>query len=152
MSTTATIMRTDVAHISVRDTMDSAAQRMRQLDVGALPICDGDGRPVGIITDRDIVVKCIALGHNPQTTTAGELAQGAGDLHTVDVATDLDAAIALMRNHQIRRLPVTDDGRLVGIVTEADIARTMPDPVVSEFVETVCAQNLPVTSNDQAPV
>ncbi|MFJ2662772.1 CBS domain-containing protein [Nocardia fluminea] len=152
MTTTATIMRTDVAHISVRDTMESAAQRMRQLDVGALPICDGDGRPVGIVTDRDIVVKCIALGHNPQTTTAGELAQGAGDLHTVDVATDLDAAIALMRNHQIRRLPVTDDGRLVGIVTEADIARAMPDPVVSEFVETVCAQNLPVTSNDQTPV
>ncbi|MEU4651935.1 CBS domain-containing protein [Nocardia fluminea] len=152
MTTTATIMRTDVAYISVRDTMESAAQRMRQLDVGALPICDGDARPVGIVTDRDIVVKCIALGHNPQTTTAGELAQGAGDLHTVDVATDLDAAIALMRDHQIRRLPVTDDGRLVGIVTEADIARAMPGPVVSEFVETVCAQNLPVTSNDQTPV
>lgn len=152
MTTTAMIMHTDVAHIGVRDTMESAAQRMRQLDIGALPICDGDGSPVGIVTDRDIIVKCIALGHNPQTTTAGELAQGAGDLHTVDAATDLDAAIDLMRHHRIRRLPVTEDGRLVGIVTEADIARAMPAPVVGEFVETVCAQNLPATATDETSV
>lgn len=152
MTTAAMIMHKDVAHISVRDTMESAAQRMRQLDVGALPICDGDGRPVGIITDRDIVVKCIALGHNPQTTTAGELAQGVGELHTVEAAVDVDAAIAVMRHHRIRRLPVTEDGRLVGIVTEADISRAMPDAVVGEFVETVCAQNLPVTANDQESV
>ncbi|NEW46896.1 CBS domain-containing protein [Nocardia cyriacigeorgica] len=146
MTNTEAVMHPDVACITVRDTMETAAQRMRQLDVGALPICDGEGRPVGIVTDRDIIIKVIALGENPKTTTAGELAQG-DDLLTVDAATDITEAIALMEQHQIRRLPVTEQGRLVGIITEADLARRLPDQTVGEFVEAICAQHLPSTTH-----
>lgn len=71
MITAGTVMRPDVECINVRDTMDFAAQRMRQLDVGALPVCDGEGHPVGIVTDRDIVVKVVGVGLNPRATTAG---------------------------------------------------------------------------------
>ncbi|MGW0046902.1 CBS domain-containing protein [Nocardia cyriacigeorgica] len=145
MTTTGAVMHPDVACITVRDTMELAAQRMRQLNVGALPICDGEGHPVGIVTDRDIIIKVIALGENPKTTTAGELAQG-DDLLTVDAATDIGAALTLMEQHQIRRLPVTEQGKLVGIITEADIARQLPEQTVGEFVEAVCAQHLPTAT------
>ncbi|MBF6475193.1 MULTISPECIES: CBS domain-containing protein [Nocardia] len=147
MTTVQTIMRPDVQHISVRETMEAAAQRMRQLDIGALPICDGEGRPVGIVTDRDIVVKVVGVGANPKTTTAGELAQGAERLHTVEIDTEVDDALTLMRQHRIRRLPVTDNGVLVGIITEADLARHLTENTVGEFVEAVCAANLPTTEN-----
>lgn len=64
--------------------MEDAARRVRQLDIGALPICDGEGHPVGIITDRDIVIKVIALGENPKTTTAGELGKLVGIITEAD--------------------------------------------------------------------
>ncbi|MFI6366149.1 CBS domain-containing protein [Nocardia sp. NPDC050630] len=149
MTTAQAIMQPDVASITVRDTMETAAQRMRQLDVGALPICDGEGHPVGIVTDRDIVVKCIAAGVNPRTTTAGEMAQG-DELLTVDADTDIDAALTLMERHQIRRLPVTEAGKLVGIITEADLSRRLPESTVGEFVEAVCAQHLPAASTQRS--
>ncbi|MEV0074823.1 CBS domain-containing protein [Nocardia neocaledoniensis] len=149
MTTAQMIMHPDVASLSVRDTMDVAAQRMHQLDVGALPICDGEGHPVGIVTDRDIVVKCLAPGRDPRTTTAGELAQGADDLLTVGSDADMAEALALMERHQIRRLPVLEDGKLVGIISEADIARGLPGSTVGEFVGSVCAQHLPMTTDDR---
>ncbi|MEU7143918.1 CBS domain-containing protein [Nocardia sp. NPDC046473] len=146
MTTAQTVMRSDVAHISVRDTMEIAAQRMRQLDIGALPICDSDGCPVGIVTDRDIIIKVVGVGANPKTTTAGEMAQGADKLHTVEADADIDEALTLMQQYQIRRLPVTEHGMLVGIITEADLARHLPDRTVGGFVEAVCALHLPSTT------
>ncbi|MFQ6328683.1 CBS domain-containing protein [Nocardia sp. CWNU-33] len=148
MTTAQTIMHPDVACIGVRDTMDTAARRMRQLDVGALPICDGEGHPVGIVTDRDIIIKVVGIGENPKSTTAGELAQGDDHLHTVDVGADIDDALALMEQHQIRRLPVTEHGKLVGIITEADLARRLPEQTIGEFVEAVCAQHLPMSARE----
>ncbi|WP_280459437.1 CBS domain-containing protein [Nocardia carnea] len=142
MTTAKAVMQADVTHIGVRDTLDTAAQQMRQRGVGALPICDGEGHVVGIVTDRDIVVKCIAQGHNPATATAGEYAQG-DELHTVGSDADIDDALAVMEQYQVRRLPVTEHGRLVGIITEADLARNLPERAVGEFVEAICEQKLP---------
>lgn len=150
MSTAQTVMRADVEHISVRDTMETAARRMRQLDIGALPICDSDGCPVGIVTDRDIIVKVVGVGANPKTTTAGEMAQGADQLHTVEVGADIGEALAIMEQYQVRRLPVTENGMLVGIITEADLARHLPEQTVGEFVEAVCALHLPSTTGGTA--
>ncbi len=143
MTTVQSIMRAAVVHISVRDTMETAAQQMRRFEVGALPICDGEGRPVGIVTDRDIVVDVVGQGADPKTTTAGELAQGADNLHTVELDTDIDDAVVLMEQRQIRRLPVTDRGVLVGIITEADLARNLSEDTVGEFVVAVCSADLP---------
>ncbi|WP_433685291.1 CBS domain-containing protein [Nocardia sp. CA-119907] len=143
MTTAQDIMRSDVECIGVRDTMDTAAQRMLRYDVGALPICNGEGCPVGIVTDRDIIVKVVGVGANPKTTTAGEMAQGADELHTVEIETDIDDVVALMERFRIRRLPVTEHGLLAGIITEADLARHLSEATVGEFVEAVCAPNLP---------
>ncbi|WP_040800901.1 CBS domain-containing protein [Nocardia higoensis] len=145
MTTASEIMRPDVAHIGVRDSMSTAAERMRRLGVGALPVCDGEGHPVGIVTDRDIAVKVVGTGGNPRTTMAGEMAQGAENMHTVEVTADLDDILRTMEHHQVRRLPVLDHGVLVGIITEADLSRHLPDSTVGEFVGAVCADSLPVT-------
>lgn len=145
MTTASEIMRPDVARIGIRDSMGTAAERMRQLGVGALPICDGEGHPVGIVTDRDIVVKVVGTGANPHKTMAGEMAQGAERLHTIDVTAEVDDILRTMERHQVRRLPVLDRGVLVGIITEADLSRHLPEGAVGEFVEAICADSLPIT-------
>lgn len=147
MSTAREVMHSDVVCISVRDTMNTVAEQMRQRDIGALPICDGEGHPVGIVTDRDIVVNCLALGRNPATSTAGEFAQG-DELRTVDADADVNEALAVMEQYQVRRLPVTGQGRLVGIITEADIARHLSAEETGEFVEKVCEQKLPIRAGE----
>src|SRR5688572_19145590 len=98
-----------------------AAKMMKDEDVGLAPIVEGD-RLVGTLTDRDIAVRVVAEGRDPEATTAREVAST--DVVTVDPDQDLDEALRLMARHQIRRLPVAEeDGRLVGIVAQADVAR-----------------------------
>lgn len=133
----------DVMHlgaecISEHETLVGAAAKMRELDVGALPICGDDDRLHGILTDRDIVVKCLAVGGDPAQTTAGELAQGTP--YTVNADSDVHDALRIMEQHRIRRLPVIDNRRLVGIISEADLARHLPEEEIAHFVETVCAR------------
>jgi len=105
--------------------------------VGALPICGDDDRLHGIITDRDIVTKCVALGGDPRTTTAGELAQGVPYLVRSDAG--IEDVLDVMEEHRVRRVPVLEDDRLVGMVSEADLARHLPDASVGRFVEAICA-------------
>jgi len=118
-------------------TLQDAAQQMRDLDVGALPICGDDNRLLGILTDRDIVVKCIANGIDPSTATAGQLAQGTPV--TINPTADVSQVLQLMEENKVRRLPVTDKNQVVGMISEADIARHLPEQAVGQFVEAVCA-------------
>jgi CBS domain-containing protein len=112
-----------------------AARSMKSEDVGSLPIVEGD-RLVGMITDRDIVIRGIAEGKDLQSTTVGELASR--ELTTVDPQQSLDEAARLMAQYQIRRLPVCEeDGRLVGIVAQADVARAGADAKTGEVVEQI---------------
>jgi len=117
--------------------LQRAAQQMRDLDVGALPICGDDGRLLGIVTDRDIVIKCIANGVDPGNVTAGQLAQGKPV--TVDSKADVNDVLHLMEENQIRRLPVLDNQQVVGMISEADLARHLPEQAVGRFVEAICA-------------
>lgn len=123
--------------ISESQNLQTAARQMRDLDVGALPICSSDNRLLGIVTDRDIVVKCIANGVDPGTVTAGRLAQARPVF--VDTTADVDEVLQVMEQHQIRRLPVIDNQRVVGMISEADLARHLPDQAVGQFVEAICA-------------
>jgi len=91
----------------------------------------------GILTDREIVTKCIARGGDPVAVTAGELAQGKPI--TVDAQDDVTDVLVTMTAHQIRRVPVVENHRLVGMISEADIARSLPDETVGGFVEAICA-------------
>jgi CBS domain-containing protein len=112
--------------IGENQTVLDAAKRMEQLDIGVLPICGDDDRLMGMLTDRDIVVKVLAQDKDPGTTRAGEVAQG--KLVTVAADAPLEEAVKLMREHAVKRLPVLDENkRLCGIITEADIATHVPD-------------------------
>ncbi|WP_371494666.1 CBS domain-containing protein [Kitasatospora sp. NBC_00374] len=137
MRTAREIMHAGATCVQESETLEAAARRMRELDVGALPICGADDRLHGIITDRDIVVKGLAEGMDPRTTTAGELARGKPI--TVDVDADQNEVLRIMEEHRIRRLPVIEAHRLVGMISEADIARHLDRHEVGEFVEAVCA-------------
>ncbi|MEV0379886.1 CBS domain-containing protein [Nonomuraea sp. NPDC050643] len=132
------VMSTGVDCIPAHETLDRAAQMMRDDDVGALPVCGPDDRVTGIITDRDIVVKCVAAGHDPARMTAGELATG---LVWIPAEATVEEALARMEEHQIKRLPVMDGHRIVGMISEADLAMHLPDDQLAEFVHRVYAKS-----------
>ena len=137
MTTAREIMHTGATCVGEHETLTTAAQHMRELGVGALPICGDDDRLHGMITDRDIVIKCIAAGLDPATTTAGELAQGS--TYHVDAGASIEEMLTVMEEHQVRRLPVIDEHRLVGMVSEADIARHLPEHAIVQFVKAICS-------------
>jgi CBS domain-containing protein len=137
MTTARDIMHSGATCVGEHETLSSAAQHMRELGVGALPICGDDDRLHGMLTDRDIVIKGIAAGLDPATTTVGELAQGSA--YHVDADADIEAMLNVMEEHQVRRLPVLDEHRLVGIVSEADIARHLPEHAIVHFVKAICS-------------
>lgn len=116
-----------------------AARKMRDLGIGALPICGTDDRLRGMITDRDIVVDCIAAGHDPATMLARELAND--NLVWVDADAEVSVVLSLMEQNQIRRLPVIEDHRFVGMISEADLARTLDEEQIAGFTEKVYAPN-----------
>jgi CBS domain-containing protein len=112
-----------------------AAKMMRDEDVGIAPIVEGD-RLVGVLTDRDIVVRVVVEGRDPEQVKAGEVASR--DVVTLDPQQDLDEALRLMARHQVRRLPVVEeDGRLVGVLAQADVAKEADDKRTGEVVEQI---------------
>jgi CBS domain-containing protein len=137
MATARDIMHAGASCIGESQTLLHASQQMRDLDVGALPICGDDGRLLGIVTDRDIVVKCIANGVDPGTATAGQLAQA--EPVAIGPSANVDEVLNLMAENQIRRLPVIDNQQVVGMISEADLARNLPEQAVGHFVEAICA-------------
>jgi CBS domain-containing protein len=122
--------------VSENDTVATAAQRMASLDVGALPICGDDDRLKGMVTDRDIVVKVVAAGQDPQQVTVGTLAEGS-EVVTIGADDTLEEARRTMEQHQVRRLPVIDGHRLVGMVSQGDLAKALPDEQTGQLVESI---------------
>ncbi|MCX5380576.1 CBS domain-containing protein [Streptomyces sp. NBC_00091] len=135
------IMTKGVQCVRQEQSLLDASRMMRDLNVGCLPICGDDERLQGLITDRDIVVKCCAEGKDPAKVRAGELA---GTLHWVDAETNAQEALDTMEIHQIKRLPVIDVAgghRLVGMITEANLAKNLSDEDIAEFAVRVYAAN-----------
>lgn len=137
MTTAKEIMHEGAQWIPRTETLDRAAQLMRRLDVGALPVSDQNDRLCGIITDRDIVVKCVAAGHDPSQATAGDLVEGTP--RWIDANADVSEVLEEMESHRIRRLPVIENKRLVGMISEADLARHLSDDQIAAFAEKVYA-------------
>ena len=133
------VMSTDVTCIGENETVLDAARRLKELDVGALPICGEDDRLKGMLTDRDIVVKVLAEGKDPASTKAGELGQGDGETVTIGADDSIDEALRTMTQHKVRRLPVIDGDRLIGIVSQADLATNIDEERVGELVEAISA-------------
>src|SRR4028118_2333976 len=113
------IMTGSVECVGENETLQQAAQKMRDLDVGSLPICGDDNRLKGMLTDRDIVVKCIAEGGDPSATKVSELAEGKPV--TIGADDSVEEALRTMKEYGVRRLPVIDGHDLIGIVSQADI-------------------------------
>jgi CBS domain-containing protein len=114
--------------------VSEAAKRMAREDVGPLPVVEDD-RLVGIVTDRDLVIRVIADDRDPGSTTVREAASGG--LVTVSPDDDLVKTLDLLAKHQVRRLPVVDGDRLVGIVAQADVAREVGSARVGDVVEAI---------------
>jgi CBS domain-containing protein len=120
--------------VSPDQSIQDAAKIMRDEDTGVVPITDGETL-TGVITDRDIAIRAIAEGRDGRTTVREIASQ---DLVTIDPQQNLDEALRLMAQHQVRRLPVVEeDGKLVGIVSQADVARHGDDARTGEVVEQI---------------
>jgi len=127
-------MTADVKTAAPSQSLTDVARLMKHEDVGSVPVVDGE-RLIGVVTDRDIVVRGIADGSDPHAIKAGDIASR--DVVTVRPDDDLDAALRLMAQHQVRRLPVVDDGQLVGVVAQADLAHEAKEKDVGHVVEEI---------------
>lgn len=127
-------MTADPRSISPSDSIVEAARLMRDEDIGSLPVTE-DGRLVGMLTDRDIAVRVIAEGMRPETTTVGEVFSH--DPVATQPDQNLDEALHLMAQHQVRRLPVVEADRLVGILAQADVALEESEKKTGELVESI---------------
>jgi CBS domain-containing protein len=128
-------MTPSVRTASPSQSLAEAAQLMKSDDVGSIPIVE-EGRLVGIVTDRDIAIRAVAEGVDPSAVTIADVASR--DLVTVEPDQDLDEALALMARHQVRRLPVVEeDGRLVGILAQADVALEATEKKAGELLEQI---------------
>jgi CBS domain-containing protein len=133
MSVVREFMTTNAQCVKEDQTLQEAAAMMRDLDCGSLPICGSEGKLKGLITDRDIVLRCVAEGLDPREVRAIDLAQGTP--RWIDADANIDEAIAVMEQYQVRRLPVISDHKLVGIISQGDIARNYSEERVGELVE-----------------
>jgi CBS domain-containing protein len=125
------IMTADATCVRSNESVAVAAQRMAELGVGP-PICGEDDRLKGMLTDRDIAIKVVAQGKDPAACMSGECAQG--EAVTIGADDDINELLSTMTQHRVRRLPVIDGHRLVGIIAQADVARALPEPRVGDLV------------------
>jgi CBS domain-containing protein len=131
------VMSGDCECVGENETISDAAKKMAELDVGALPICGEDDRLKGMLTDRDIVVKVLATGKDPGSTQAGEV--GEGKPVTIGADDSVAEAIATMKEHKVRRLPVIDGHDLIGIVSQGDLAQNADEEEIGDLVEVISA-------------
>jgi len=131
------IMTGDAECVQETDTILDAAKRLAERDVGAMPICGEDERLKGMLTDRDIVVKVLAQGKDPSSTKVSEVAEGKPV--TIGADDSIEEALRTMSSHKVRRLPVIDGHELVGIISQADIARNLDEEKTGDLVEAISA-------------
>ena len=137
MTTAGDVMSGSAECASENDTLVDAARKMKDLDVGSLPICGEDDRLRGVVADRDIMVNCIADGRDPSSVKVS----GMGDGKPVTIGADdsVDEILRTMTELAARRLPVIDGDRLVGVVGPADVARNLPEDKVGDLVAAISA-------------
>lgn len=137
MTTAREIMTQGAECVRTDQTAADAARLMAELGVGALPICGPDDKIKGVVTDRDLVVKVVAQGRDLGTFPAGDLNQE--EAVTIGADDSAEDVLATMTNHRVRRLPVIDGQRLVGMVSLGDVAKALPHREVGELTEALSA-------------
>jgi CBS domain-containing protein len=132
------IMGTDVEFVSADDTVEQAARKMADLDIGALPVCNPEKRLEGMITDRDIAVKVVAAGRDPKSTKVRDLADQP-EVVTIGADDSIDEALRTMKDKKVRRLPVIDGRQVVGMISQGDLAVNVSEDKVGDLVEAISA-------------
>jgi CBS domain-containing protein len=135
MTTAREIMTPDPSFCPEDATAAEAARAMAEQGVGALPICDTDGHLAGVVTDRDLAVKVVAQGLDPNTALRDVVDRT--EVVTIGADDSVEEAIRTMKDHAVRRLPVIDGRSLVGMVSQADIARALPDAKIGDLVDAI---------------
>ena len=128
------VMSSEPVAVRLDATIQEAAAGMREADAGALPVVANEGELVGIVTDRDLSVRAIAEGLGAETTVDRVMTP---EVTTVEPSAEVEDALSVMRNEQIRRLPVVRGGRLVGIVAQADLAAVTAAPELADTVRDI---------------
>ncbi len=131
------VMSGGVECVGENDSVADTAKRLKELDVGSMPICGEDDRLKGMVTDRDIAVEVVAAGKDPESTKASEL--GGEEVVTIGADDSVSEALSTMASHKVRRLPVIDGHDLIGVVTIADLAGAIEDDDLGQLVETISA-------------
>lgn len=130
------IMTENPACCAPETSLEDVARMMADQDCGEIPLLDERGRPLGVVTDRDITVRAVAQGRDPASTAAREVMTGSVITTTPDAS--LEDALTQMEENQIRRMPVVDEnGVCCGMIAQADIARTAPGHETAELVRDV---------------
>lgn len=127
------VMNPSSACVSSDGTAADAARQMQELGVGALPIAGKDNKIKGVVTDRDLVVKVVGPGRDAGTFPAGSLNQE--EAATIGADDSVDNALETMKRYQVRRLPVIDQDRLVGMISLGDLARQLPNSTIGDLVD-----------------
>ena len=135
MTSVREIMTGDATCVGENDSVVDAARKMRELEVGALPICGEDNRLKGMVTDRDIAINVVAEEKDPAATKVSELAQG--EVVTIGADDSIEELLRTMGQHAVRRVPVIDGHDLIGIVSQADVARNLPEDQVGKLVDLI---------------
>lgn len=135
MATAREIMTGGAECVGEGESLEQAAKKLAELDVGAMPICGEDDRLKGMLTDRDIVVKAVAQGKSLAETKAGEL--GEGKPVTIGADDSVEDTLRIMAGHKVRRLPVIDGHEMIGIISQADVARNLSGEQTGELVEAI---------------
>lgn len=113
------IMTENVRSIHPDEPISAAARLLKRDNIGCLPVCDDSGRVAGMITDRDIALRCVAASLDPGKTTVSQIMTTG--IYTLSPTDSVDTAAETMRKAQVRRIPVTDNGQLCGIVSLGDL-------------------------------
>ena len=132
MKTAKDLMTSPAECLAPDESIATAARMLSKYDVGSMPIVDGDTL-VGVVTDRDIVLKAVAKGLDPKETAVSDIASK--NVVTVEASAAASEVAQLMSEHQVRRLPVVDGGKVVGMVAQADVARVLDEGTTGEVVE-----------------
>jgi CBS domain-containing protein len=135
MTSVRDIMTQDTTCVGENESVMAAAAKLRDLNVGALPICGEDDRLKGMVTDRDVAVEVVADGRDPSSVRVSELAHG--EVVTIGADDSIDELLRTMAQYAVRRVPVIDGHRLVGIVSQADVARSLPEDQAGRLVELI---------------
>lgn len=134
------VMTSPAIRIGRTETVEVAARTLARYNIGALPVCGSDGKVCGVVTDRDLVTRCMASGSNPAQTRVEQVMSG----NVVGIPADMEAgeAARLMARKQVRRLPVLEQGKLKGMVSLGDLSKGDLDPVEKARTLTKISSNI----------